>query len=67
MKIIRIDGYPLDFPQRPTWAYAKGWVTSAPALLIEVHTDEGISGLGEGYGPPAPTLAMIRSLWTRRW
>jgi D-galactarolactone cycloisomerase len=62
MKITHIDGYPLDFPQQPPWAYAKGWVTSAPALLIEVHTDEGISGWGEGYGPPAPTLAMIRSL-----
>ncbi len=62
MKITRIDGYPLDFPQRPAWGYAKGWVTSAPALLIEVHTDEGISGWGEGYGPPAAVLAAIRSL-----
>ena len=62
MKITGIDTYALEFPQRPSWAYAKGWVDSAPALLIEVHTDEGISGLGEGYGPPAPIAAMIKSL-----
>jgi D-galactarolactone cycloisomerase len=62
MKITHIEGYPLDFPQRPAWGYAKGWVESAPALLIEVQTDEGISGWGEGYGPPIPILAMIRSL-----
>ena len=50
----------LIFRSSPHGAYAKGWVTLAPALLIEVHTDEGISGLGEGYGPPVlPTLAMI--------
>ncbi len=62
MKITRIEPYPLDFPQHPAWAYAKGWVESAPALLVEVHTDEGLSGWGEGYGPPAPVWAMIRSL-----
>jgi D-galactarolactone cycloisomerase len=62
MRITRIEGHPLTFPQQPAWGYAKGWVDSAPALLIEVHTDEGIVGWGEGYGPPAATLAMIRSL-----
>jgi len=62
MKITGIKGYPLDFPQRPSWGYAKGWVDSAPALVIEIQTDEGISGLGEGYGPPLPILEMIRSL-----
>lgn len=62
MKITHIEGYPLDFPQQPAWGYAKGWVESAPALLVEVHTDEGISGLGEGYGPPLPILEMVRSL-----
>ena len=62
MKITRIDGYPLDFPQDPPWGYAKGWVSSAPALIIEVYTDEGLSGLGEAYGPPRAVHAMVRSL-----
>ena len=62
MKITRVDAYALDFPQEPAWAYAKGWVSSAPALLVEVHTDEGITGWGEGYGPPQPIAAMLRSL-----
>jgi D-galactarolactone cycloisomerase len=62
LKITRIETYPLAFPQRPAWGYAKGWVESAPALLVEVHTDAGLSGWGEGYGPPGPIEAMIRSL-----
>ena len=60
MKITGIAAYVLDFPQQPAWAYAKGWVDSAPALLVEVETDEGISGWGEGYGPPHPIREMIR-------
>jgi D-galactarolactone cycloisomerase len=62
MKITSIDTFPLSFPQDPEWGYSKGWVTNAPALLIEVHTDEGISGWGEGYGPPMPVAEMIRDL-----
>lgn len=61
MKITRVECYPLDFPQNPPWAYAKGWVNNAPALLIEVVTDEGISGWGEGYGPAKPIRAMIEN------
>ncbi len=60
MKITRISTYLVGFPQVPIWAYSKGWVTSAPVLLIEVHTDEGVSGLGEAYGPPRAVEALIR-------
>ena len=60
MKITQISTYPVDFPQEPTWAYSKGWVTSAPVLLIEIDTDEGVSGLGEAYGPPRAVQALIR-------
>jgi D-galactarolactone cycloisomerase len=60
MKITQISTYPVDFPQEPAWAYSKGWVTSAPALLIEINTDEGVSGLGEAYGPPRAVEALIR-------
>tara|TARA_B100001123_G_scaffold412630_1_gene510093 strand:- start:6270 stop:7424 length:1155 start_codon:yes stop_codon:yes gene_type:complete len=62
VKITSIDKYPLDFRQDPAWGYSKGWVSNAPALLIEVHTDEGISGWGEGYGPPLPVAEMINAL-----
>ena len=60
MKITQISTYPVDFPQEPSWAYSKGWVTSAPALLIEINTDEGVSGLGEAYGPPRAVEALIQ-------
>ena len=62
MKITGIEGYMLDFPQDPPWGYSKGWVTSAPTLLIEVSTDEGITGWGEAYGPPGPIHELIQNL-----
>lgn len=61
MKITRVECYPLDFPQNPPWAYAKGWVNNAPTLLIEMHTDEKLSGWGEGYGPAKPIRAMVEN------
>ena len=62
MKIASVDGYVLNFPQDPPWGYSKGWVTSAPTLLIELSTNDGISGWGEAYGPPKPIFEMIKTL-----
>jgi D-galactarolactone cycloisomerase len=62
MKITSVNGYVLNFPQDPPWGYSKGWVTSAPTLLIELSTNEGISGWGESYGPPRPIFEMIQNL-----
>ena len=62
MKIASVDGYVLNFPQDPPWGYSKGWVTSAPTLLIERSTNDGISGWGEAYGPPKPIFEMIKTL-----
>lgn len=61
MKLTRVVTYPLDFVQEPAWAYAKGWVHNAPALLIEAQTDEGINGWGEAYGPAKPIAAMVEN------
>src|SRR5687768_18468897 len=32
---------------------------SASGLIVEVHTDEGISGLGEAPGPTLPTIRTV--------
>ena len=63
MKIANINGYVINFPQNPPWGYSKGWVTSAPTLLIELLTDDGVVGWGEAYGPPKPIYEVIQSLF----
>ena len=64
MKISNINGYVISFPQNPPWGYSKGWVTSAPTLLIELSTDSGIVGWGEAYGPPKPIYEVIQSFFS---
>lgn len=62
MKIVDIHTYILDFPQSPAWGYAKGWVDSAPAVLVELVTEDGLSGFGEAYGPSKAVAGAVESL-----
>lgn len=52
MKIVEVQSYVLESPLKPqeyfTWAQAK--VTRRIAALVEIFTDEGISGIGEAFG-----------------
>ena len=49
MKITRIESIPVNVPIEPSRATrgALGSHDSSPFLLLRVHTDEGLSGLGE--------------------
>jgi muconate cycloisomerase len=49
VKITRIESIPVQVPIQPRLAIkgARGYHTISPFLLIKVHTDEGITGLGE--------------------
>ena len=55
MKIIRIETIPVCVPLKPELAIRSGrggaHVTS-PFLLVKVHTDEGITGIGEASCTP---------------
>lgn len=47
------------------FAYSQAWVRSRSALLVEVHTDAGLVGLGEAFGAaPAPIKATIDDVYT---
>ena len=49
MKIIDIRTYPLcAAAQRPTY-YSQEWIDRRMSLLVEIVTDEGITGWGEGF------------------
>ncbi len=54
MKITRIETIPVNVPIEPSRATrgARGTHQDSPFLLVKVHTDEGIVGLGEVSGTP---------------
>lgn len=54
MKITRIETIPVSVPIERTRATkgARGSHTTSPFLLVKVHTDEGLTGLGEVSSTP---------------
>ena len=54
MLITDVTVIPLVYPLPAPMADAIHYIASRPALLVQVHTDEGITGLGEAaaYGGP---------------
>src|SRR5215213_1899682 len=55
MKITRVETIPISVPIKPFLAIKSGRGgshVSSPFLLVKVHTDEGIVGLGEASCTP---------------
>jgi D-galactarolactone cycloisomerase len=48
------------------FAGAKGWHTARQALLVEIVTDDGLSGWGEAYGPVPVCRGVIEELYKPR-
>lgn len=64
MKITDVRAYVLECPLRPeeyfTWAQSR--VTKRVASIVEIETDEGITGVGEAFGfSPMATRSMIEN------
>src|SRR5262245_37366676 len=63
MKIVDCKTYALQSPLEQPFAFSQGWVTKRSATLVEVITDEGISGWGEAFNqglePPQIAAAVI--------
>ncbi len=53
MKISRIKTTPLLVPYKKPYIWAQGVVHGAGVLLVEVHTDDGIVGIGECVATPS--------------
>lgn len=63
MKITDVRAIPLSYvyPQNETWKWSGGYVDIWNTCLVQVDTDEGISGLGEtgsGHFVPDAAVAM---------
>ena len=63
MKITDIAIHVLKSPLAKPFAFSQGWVTQRSATLVEVLTDEGISGWGEAFAqglePPEIAATVI--------
>ncbi|GAA2352891.1 muconate cycloisomerase [Saccharopolyspora halophila] len=52
MKITQVEAIPFAIPYRKPLRFASGEVHAAEHVLVRVHTDEGLVGVGEA--PPRP-------------
>ena len=63
MKIKDIKTYPLSIDMENPFYYGEGWIKCRSSLIVELITDEGIIGWGEGFchgnQPPEPAQAVI--------
>ena len=65
MRIREVKTYSLRVPlsDGEAFAYSQAWYHARTAMLVEVISDEGMSGFGEAYGPPAGTRAIVEELY----
>jgi L-alanine-DL-glutamate epimerase-like enolase superfamily enzyme len=53
LKITRITTTPLLVPYKTPYHWAKGVIHGAGVVLVEVHTDDGLVGIGESIATPS--------------
>lgn len=59
VRITNVTTTAVRTPMREPLKWPGGVRQSASGLVVEIHTDEGISGLGEAPGPTLPTIRTI--------
>jgi D-galactarolactone cycloisomerase len=63
MKIVDIKSYPLTVQLDQPFAFSQGWIQKRSSTLVEVFTDEGLTGWGEAFNqglePPQISAAAI--------
>lgn len=59
MRITSIDTVAVRTPMREPLVWPGGTRLSASGLVVEIHTDAGIVGVGEAPGPTLPTIRTI--------
>lgn len=59
MKIEQVRSYLLESPLARPFAYSRGWVDRRSAVLVEITTDNGLTGWGEAFGPGRMALGAL--------
>lgn len=67
MKICDVKTHHLraDLGEDQAFAYSQAWYSTRSAMLVEIITDDGVSGFGEAYGPTT-SRAVVDELYKPR-
>ena len=67
MKIVDLVAHVLSTPLEKPFAFSQGWVRKRSAVVVEVATDEGVTGWGEslchGLQPPEVAASFVEHLF----
>ena len=67
MKIIDVIPHAISVPLETPFYFAQGWVHHRSALIVEIATDEGITGWGEalchGLQPPHIAATFVEQVF----
>ena len=61
MKISEVKAYPLSCTPDRAFANAMDWMNKRSVTLVKITTDEGLTGWGESYGPPAGIARIVET------
>jgi D-galactarolactone cycloisomerase len=62
MKITDVRTHVLEAALSQPFAYSRAWYDTRSAMVVEIETDEGLTGWGECYGPAWMTAAVVGSM-----
>jgi D-galactarolactone cycloisomerase len=67
MKVTAVRTHVVSCPVERPFTSARGWLyTTRASCLVEIETDEGITGWGECYGPAAACKAVVDTMLSPR-
>ncbi|HVY16797.1 MAG TPA: mandelate racemase/muconate lactonizing enzyme family protein [Rhodopila sp.] len=64
MKITAVHAHVLEAQLSEPFAYSRMWYAKRMSMIVEVATDDGLTGWGECYGPAHINAAVVRELGT---
>lgn len=62
MKIKKVTTHILSAKLSAPFSYSRAWYDTRTAMLVEIETDNGLTGWGECYGPAIMTEAVVRGI-----
>jgi D-galactarolactone cycloisomerase len=63
MKIVSIRSWVLRAELRETFSFSQFSYSRRETALVEVSTDDGLTGWGEAYGPSLPAASAVRDFF----
>lgn len=66
MKITKVTTHVLEAPIDRPFAFSQAWVDRRVGLVVEIETDAGLIGWGDGYGPPWALATVIDRYYAPR-